>query len=866
MKKRLLKGLYIKDKGLVYKKTEEKTYFHNPTKERLKIIFLRPILGYSQNCMIHIKGEISYQGNCEFKVINRKKNITHSFNLNDEIFFERLPKMFILGCIIDPNTEVTIYNSLIDKVEFSEYDLLNRFASDTLIISPGYPSNNNKYLFSFVHSRVKEYKKNKFNVDVVAINDHENLNFYEYENIKACSGGYNFLRNLLQIKKYKNIIIHYLKREYTQILDATDLSETNVYIFAHGGDLIYRDMKILTTKYFERTLPFKTEEKEEHANLDEILNRYNDMPNVKFVFGTHWSKQRSEKTNRINFKNSIVIPNVVNDKIFKFKKRTQEQRKRILILRKFDNVNTYGIDTNVRAILHLSKSEIFKDLEFNIYGDGDYHEELLAPLKKFSNVKIYKKFLSHEEMQKIFLDHGIGLFATRYETQGITAAEAAMSGLVVLSSNVCAVNEVFGSDLDNLFGADDYEMYSEKIKELYNNPTAFVQLSRKMSGIINEYYGLNNTIKKELDMFEEDSKKERRSYRYKKQNNSILLTVAVPSYNVEKFLKNGIFSLINHKLSHKMEVLIINDGSKDSTQKIGKELEKITTIEGRSIVRLIDKENGGHGSTINKGIKLARGKYFKLMDGDDYFATSELEKLLNILEKENSDIVLNNYVEDFSITCTMNNVENYNFMIPGKQYNIEDLCFDNYGFTKWGPLLSTSTYKTQMLKEGNFKISENCFYVDMELNYYTFCLAETVSYYPLNLYIYYLGRPGQSVSPESYKRNYKHHEIVTLKIAKKFAENQSLSDNKKRYLKDKIIIPLVVAQYYIITEYLNYSAPFKYFDKQIKNYSDLYNHPDVAIRRVKINRATNGLLINVIRNYVKIKNFVKSLFITEKPD
>ena len=100
----------------------------------------------------------------------------------------------------------------------------------------------------------------------------------------------------------------------------------------------------------------------------------------------------------------------------------------------------------------------------------------------------------------------------------------------------------------------------------------------------------------------------------------------------------------------KVEVLIINDGSKDNTAEIGRELERLTTIDGKSIVKLVDKPNGGHGSTINKGIELARGKYFKLMDGDDYFDTLELMKLIQKLENETADIILTNYVEDSSIS------------------------------------------------------------------------------------------------------------------------------------------------------------------------------------------------------------------------
>lgn len=83
-----------------------------------------------------------------------------------------------------------------------------------------------------------------------------------------------------------------------------------------------------------------------------------------------------------------------------------------------------------------------------------------------------------------------------------------------------------------------------------------------------------------------------------------------------------------------------------------------------------------------------------------------------------------------------------------------------------------------MLRDANFKISEHCFYVDMELNTFAFMASKTVTYYPLQLYIYFLGREGQSVSPESFK-NYKQHEHVTLKLVKAVEENKNISKLKK---------------------------------------------------------------------------------------
>ena len=93
-----------------------------------------------------------------------------------------------------------------------------------------------------------------------------------------------------------------------------------------------------------------------------------------------------------------------------------------------------------------------------------------------------------------------------------------------------------------------------------------------------------------------------------------VLTITVPSYNVEKFLENTLDSFLDERILEDLEVLIVDDGSKDRTAEIGKQYEE----RYPDTFRVISKENGGHGSTINRGIKEARGTYFKVVDGDDW--------------------------------------------------------------------------------------------------------------------------------------------------------------------------------------------------------------------------------------------------------
>lgn len=116
---------------------------------------------------------------------------------------------------------------------------------------------------------------------------------------------------------------------------------------------------------------------------------------------------------------------------------------------------------------------------------------------------------------------------------------------------------------------------------------------------------------------------------------SKVLTITIPAYNVEKYMDEVLPTFLAESIMDKIEILIVNDGSKDKTSEIGKRYE----AQYPGVIKLVDKENGGHGSTINKGIELATGKYFKVVDGDDWVDTDAFITYVTMLEKLDTDAV-----------------------------------------------------------------------------------------------------------------------------------------------------------------------------------------------------------------------------------
>ena len=118
-----------------------------------------------------------------------------------------------------------------------------------------------------------------------------------------------------------------------------------------------------------------------------------------------------------------------------------------------------------------------------------------------------------------------------------------------------------------------------------------------------------------------------------------VLTITIPSYNVEAYLEECLESFVNSEVMEEIEVLVVNDGSSDSTAEIAQRYAD----KYPETFRLINKENGGHGSTINTGIKEAKGKYFKVVDGDDWVDTRSFIRLVKVLKESEADIVASNY-------------------------------------------------------------------------------------------------------------------------------------------------------------------------------------------------------------------------------
>lgn len=227
---------------------------------------------------------------------------------------------------------------------------------------------------------------------------------------------------------------------------------------------------------------------------------------------------------------------------------------------------------------------------------------------------------------------------------------------------------------------------------------------------------------------------------------SILLSIIIPVYNVENYIRKCLDSLIvSDKAMSKMEVIIINDGTKDKSAEISREyVSRFPTI-----FRQIDKENGGHGSAWNLGVVEARGRYIKFLDSDDWL--ENLDIFLEKLNKTDSDLILTRTVDQ----CENNEVWIQQILDMEFYHSYDADKFDWLSNRTHNYLLHhCCTYKTEVLKQfmpGLFLEKQP--YDDTVLWPAAMIGGKSIEAFDFPLYHYLMDRPGQSMSPEVRKRN-----------------------------------------------------------------------------------------------------------------
>ena len=240
-----------------------------------------------------------------------------------------------------------------------------------------------------------------------------------------------------------------------------------------------------------------------------------------------------------------------------------------------------------------------------------------------------------------------------------------------------------------------------------------------------------------------------------------------------------------------VEIIVVNDGSKDETAEIAARYEK----EYPTIVKAVNKENGGHGDAVNVGLDHATGLYYKVVDSDDWVDEEALFKILDVVksfaeQKKEVDMVISNYVYE-KVGMEHKKVIHYRNVLPQNEIfrwdDIGRFHLDQY------ILMHSVLYRTELLKLCQLRLPKHTFYVDNIYVYYPLPHVRTLYYLDVDFYRYYIGREDQSVNEKVMISRIDQQLFVTRSMIDMYQLKKIKSKKLRKYMLNYLAIMMTVS-------------------------------------------------------------------------
>lgn len=303
-----------------------------------------------------------------------------------------------------------------------------------------------------------------------------------------------------------------------------------------------------------------------------------------------------------------------------------------------------------------------------------------------------------------------------------------------------------------------------------------------------------------------------------------LLSVAVPCYNSESYMRHCVDTLVAG--GENVEVLIIDDGSTDRTGEIADELQQ----QYPGIVCAIHQENAGHGGAVMTGLANASGLYFRVVDSDDWVDESVLKQIMERLREFSAmehpvDLVVSNYIYD-KVGAAHKKAIRYLSALPENRV----FTWDEVKHFRVGQymLMHALTYRTELLRETGFSLPTHTFYVDNLFAYAPMASVKTLFYLNGDLYHYFIGREDQSVQEQTMIKRIDQQLLVNRLMLKQVDLRRVENRKQAAYLYNYLDIVTAVSSVLLIQA----DTP-KAFEKKQQLWQDIHREYPWAYRRLR---------------------------------
>lgn len=310
--------------------------------------------------------------------------------------------------------------------------------------------------------------------------------------------------------------------------------------------------------------------------------------------------------------------------------------------------------------------------------------------------------------------------------------------------------------------------------------------------------------------------------------NGKILTISIAAYNAEASIDQALRSVCVPSVIDRLEIFVIDDGGTDGTLQIARRYAERYPAS----VFPVHKENGGYGSTVNYSLAHATGVFFKLLDGDDWFDSEGLVRLIDVLEKTDVDIVMTNY--QFGPDPEHLTVRDYYAEEGGEVKDLSRFTAKS-DFGMWG-----MAFRTQVLRACGLILPEHVLYTDTMVVTYPLSVAKTMQYFDFSVYCYRVGHRGQSMSKQSIIKHYREMINLDLHLAG-FCAAQKATPNYP-------IIRKRISEYHAGTVHFLLLMPINRNSfKEIKELDQKIRFVSEDVYRLSENAGHTGTLLRLMR-------------------
>lgn len=298
-----------------------------------------------------------------------------------------------------------------------------------------------------------------------------------------------------------------------------------------------------------------------------------------------------------------------------------------------------------------------------------------------------------------------------------------------------------------------------------------------------------------------------------------LLSIIIPTYNMERYLSKCLESVTATIVPDSVEIIVVNDGSKDNSLSIARSFQ----AKRSDIVEIIDKENGNYGSCINVGLAKAAGKYVKVLDADDWFNTEGLVTFLSLLKNVDADLILTDYTMVYTNGRKRSAHRNWSVY-----HEYDETLMADSSFLKMQ--MHAVTYRSALLRDSEYRQTEGISYTDQEWIFYPMRFVRKIKYFNIDLYQYLLGREGQTMDVHVIRKCVSHHILIVKRMLMEYTSWHEGGNGNKNIYFDYRLLSLTRNIYKL--ELLSLDNTFdhklvKEFDDFIKeHFPDFYRRTD----------------------------------------